>query len=175
MIQTEYGTFDGDSWQRICKIVFLQKYESEFYLEIVASPGDYGLEGFTKDGKAFQCYCPSDYYSADELYEKQRDKITKDLNKLKLYENDLKKRLGNTKIHTWFFVTPQFKKNEILIHCVKKTDEVKKWNLSIIENTQFNVIPRDIDFLHPELKIALNADGKKLMLKTEEITETEII
>ncbi len=62
MIDTEYGKFDGDKWEKICQICFKRKYEEDCYIEIIASPGDFGIEGFTRTGKAFQCYCPDFNY-----------------------------------------------------------------------------------------------------------------
>ena len=64
---------------------------------VAYSNGDLGIEGFTRTGKVFQCYCPEAPYEADELYEKQRDKINKDLNKLIKYKDELRKYLRRCK------------------------------------------------------------------------------
>lgn len=150
MLKTEYGTFDGDSWEALCQKCFKIKYDSDGYQEILASPGDFGLEGFTRTGIAFQCYCPDEDYTMDELYEKQRDKITKDLKKLKTYETQINERLGGVQIKKWYFVSPKFKKNELLRHCTNKINEVKKWGLSIID-TEFDILIRDIEFYLTEI------------------------
>ncbi len=90
MIKTKYGIFDGDSWEEICQMCFKSKYYDEGYQYMPALPnGDFGIEGFTKSGKVFQCYCPDFDYDSKNLYEKQRDKITEDLNKLKKNEKEL--------------------------------------------------------------------------------------
>lgn len=68
MIQTDFGTFDGTSWERLCQLAFKLKYGPS-YQRMPASPGDYGIEGWTTDGLAFQCYCPERHYTQDELYE----------------------------------------------------------------------------------------------------------
>lgn len=162
MIKTEYGNFDGDRWEKVCQIVFKKKYEAESYFEIIASPGDYGIEGFTRAGKAFQCYCPNEHYTQSELYEKQRDKITKDLKKLKLYEKPLQKKLGDSLINKWYFVSPSYSKNDIVDHCTTKRDEVKSWGLSIIDNINFEVIPVDLDFLKPDIHHVLKIDEQKI-------------
>lgn len=167
MIKTQYGTFDGDSWEAICQICFKQTFREESYQEIKATPGDYGIEGFTRTGKAFQCYCPDDIYNADKLYEKQRDKITADLNKLKTYEKVLAEYLGTTKIDKWYFVTPTCGKNEIIAHCTKKKEEVKKWGLTIIDNDNFEIIFEEMSFLQPHLTTALEATNQKINLSTE--------
>ena len=90
MLVTAHGTFDGDSWEKFCQVCFKLKYEVDGYQEIPAWQGDFGIEGFTRTGTLFQCYCPDEDYSGDELYEKQRDKITEDLNKLIKNEVPLK-------------------------------------------------------------------------------------
>ena len=69
MFKTKYGPFNGDSWEDLCQQIFKNKFESEGYQEMKASPGDFGVEGFTKKtGVAFQCYCPDSLYTQDELY-----------------------------------------------------------------------------------------------------------
>ncbi|MCC8359768.1 hypothetical protein [Salinimicrobium sediminilitoris] len=155
MIRTEYGTFDGNKWERVCQLCFKNNFREEAYQEIKATPGDFGIEGFTRTGKAFQCYCPDEHYNSHLLYENHRDKITKDLKKLKTYEKQLKKILGETKINKWYFVTPTYAKNEIVQHCTLKKEEVKSWNLSIIDNNNFEVLFENIDFLHPYLNTAI--------------------
>ncbi|MEO4005275.1 hypothetical protein [Flavobacterium sp. CAU 1735] len=174
MIKTEYGTFDGDKWESISQICFKQNFREEGYQEVKATPGDYGIEGFTRTGKIFQCYCPDESYSSAELYAKQRDKITKDLTKLKTFEKQLKGFLGDTKINKWYFVTPICGKNDIIAHCTSKRDEVKSWELSIIDNDNFEVIFEDISFLHPHLALALDATSQKVNLSPDKkITEVE--
>lgn len=162
MINTEYGNFDGDKWESICQLCFKHRYEEESYFEIKATPGDFGIEGFTRTGKAFQCYCPDEHYTQDELYVKQRDKITTDLGKLSRFENQLSKKLGGTLIKKWYFVTPIYSKNEIIDHCTKKRDEIRAKNLSIIDNLNFEVIPWDITNLKPELLTFIKYSDSKI-------------
>lgn len=164
MIQTKYGTFDGNSWEDLCQLVFKSKYKDQQYQEMVASPGDFGIEGFTKlDGVAFQCYCPDTHYTKKELYDKQRDKITKDLEKLRTYENEISRRMGNTKIKEWVFVTPLITDNKLLIHAQTKQVEVVKWGLSIID-PEFKVILQDADYFATEINVIQTAKGKKITL-----------
>lgn len=167
MIQTEFGTFDGDKWEQICKICFYRMYEEqdEVYFHIEATPGDDGLEGFTNKGKAFQCYCPDNNYTADELHKHLTVKINNDLNKLKDRHDALKKHLGDVKIKTWYFVTPDIRKNEIIAYCNKKTNDVRNWKLSIIDNDNFVVNPVNIDFIRPYLATALGSINQKLAFR----------
>lgn len=168
MIKTEYGVFDGDKWEDICESCFYKKYNNEVYLKIKATPGDNGIEGFTRTGRAFQCYCPKEHYNTDKLYENHRDKISKDLTKLKTYQSKLKKQLGNTLIKEWYFVTPIYSKNEIIAHCTRKRDEVRSWNLSIIDNQNFEIIFVDINFLVPEIAQIQKYSNQKLNITVDD-------
>jgi len=124
VFQTDYGAFDGGSWERLCQLVFKRKFTDDGYTHIPATPGDYGLEGFTKTtGCGFQCYCPDKVYPPRELYEKQRDKITTDLKKLQIYEADLTKVLGTTKLRRWHLVTPSIAHNDLIKHAQAKETE----------------------------------------------------
>jgi hypothetical protein len=164
MIQTKYGTFDGDSWEDLCQLVFKSKYKDNQYQEMVASPGDFGIEGFTKlDGMAFQCYCPDNHYTQKELYEKQRGKITKDLGKLRTYEKEIALRLGSTTLKEWVFVTPQITDNNLLKHAQTKQEEVVGWGLSII-GSDFKVIMQDADFFAKEINEIQTTKGNKITL-----------
>lgn len=145
MFVSKFGPFNGSTWEGLCQQVFKRKYEKEDYQPIPASPGDFGLEGFTlTTGWGFQCYCPDKHYNRKELYEKQRDKITEDLGKLKTNEAELKKRLGATKLCHWVFVTPEFDKNELLAHARAKENDVRGWGLPFITD-DFRVLLYDGD------------------------------
>ena len=172
MFTTKHGIFNGDSWEELMQICFRIKYEDEKYQHMPASPGDFGIEGFTRTGKVFQCYCPDTDLPPDELYEKQRDKITKDLKKLSLYETKLAGYLKENKIKEWIFVTPAYKKKELVQHCREKVIEINALSLSIID-ADFDIIIHDIDNFSAEIPIALNGDGKKLYILPEKDSGAE--
>lgn len=162
MYQTKYGPFSGNSWEGLCQQIFKQKYASDGYQEMIASSGDFGIEGFTiKTGVVYQCYCPEKNYTQDELYEKQRDKVTKDLGKLSRYESDLKSRLGDTEIKAWIFVTPDVNHNKILAHARTKQQEVKELGLSILSD-DFTVLIHDADFYATEIRAFQTVNGEKI-------------
>jgi len=162
VFQTSYGPFDGNSWERLCQLVFKRKFTADGYTHIPATPGDYGLEGFTKTtGYGFQCYCPDKTYPAKDLYEKQRDKITTDLKKLHTNEADLKKILGTTKLRRWYLVTPTVAHNDLVKHAQAKESEVRGWNLSILE-ADFQVLVHDADHYAAEIQEMQLTMGKAL-------------
>ncbi|URZ17195.1 hypothetical protein [Clostridium felsineum] len=175
MIKTEFGNFDGDSWEELCQVCFELKYGNEGYQEMVAhSNGDLGIEGFTRAGKVFQCYCPDIEYSADDLYENQRDKINKDLNKLIKYKDELEKYLVDVKIKTWHFVTPYFHKKDIVKYCANKAKKMRELNLSILDEN-FDVLIHNVNFIARELPDALNMKKIKINVNlAEEINSNDI-
>ncbi|SDC54283.1 hypothetical protein SAMN05216345_102693 [Cupriavidus sp. YR651] len=162
MFSTPYGPFDGNSWERLCQLVFKRKFAEDGYLNIPATPGDYGLEGFTKStGCGYQCYCPDKAYPTKDLHDKQRDKITTDLKKLRTNEADLKKLLGPTKLRRWYLVTPVIAHNELLKHAQTKEAEVRGWSLSILE-PDFQVLVHDGDHYAAEIQEMMAATGQSM-------------
>ncbi len=162
VFHTAYGAFDGNSWERLCQLVFKRKFSDDGYTHIPATPGDYGLEGFTKTtGCGYQCYCPDKAYQQKELYEKQRDKITTDLKKLQTYEADLTKILGATKLRRWHLVTPTIAHNDLIKHSQAKEAEVRGWNLSILA-PDFQVLLHDADHYATEIQEMKLAVGQAL-------------
>lgn len=161
MYKTQYGDFNGTTWEEFCQICFKMKYETIGYQEMPAWQGDLGIEGFTRTGILFQCYCPDEEYAPDDLYLKQRDKITTDLKKLISNEVELKNYLKAIKIKQWIFVTPGYKKKDIVKHCQDKADEYRKLNISILDD-DFDVLIYDIDFFASEIPLVLDYKKKKV-------------
>ena len=152
MFNSQYGVFNGATWENLCQLIFKRKYEKDDYQKIPASPGDFGLEGFTLvTGWGFQCYCPDKHYERKELFEKQRDKITSDLKKLRDFQKDLIARLGNTKLCKWIFVTPEYDKNELIKHARIKEKEIRDLNLPFLAK-DFTILIRDADDYALEIK-----------------------
>lgn len=87
--------------------------------------GDCGLEGHASDGTAYQCYSAQEWATPKELYEKQRDKITKDIGTFLDKEEELLQILGTVKIETWNLVVPYWKSKELLKHAKKKEQLVR--------------------------------------------------
>lgn len=72
MYQTKIASFDGNSWKEFCQQCFRLKYESEGYQFMPAINGDYGIEGFTRTGIVFQCYCSDNNTDANTLMKPAR-------------------------------------------------------------------------------------------------------
>lgn len=174
MYTTDHGDFDGNSWEAFCQLCFKLKYEKEGYQELPAWQGDLGIEGYTRNGIVFQCYCPDENYNPDVLYSKQRDKITKDLGKLISNQKELKKYLGTNKIEKWIFVTPQYQNKELIRHCSDKADEYRKLNLDIL-SPNFDILVHDLDFFIEQIPLVLDGKGKKVDINHNDETSEKTL
>lgn len=76
--------WDGPSWEQHCLKLLRLRYKAPGQFEYVPSSdqGDLGIEGFSHDGCAYQCYAPEGPLPIKDRYERQRDKLTEDLAKL---------------------------------------------------------------------------------------------
>jgi hypothetical protein len=174
MIQTEIGPLDGDRWESLIQSVFKNKYDT--YQDMVASPGDLGIEGFVlNEGIMIQCYCPDETYSAGILHDKQRDKITTDIKKLTKNKIEIAKHVGDCKISQWLFITPRIGKHDIHAHARKKEKEVKAEKLEFIAD-DFQILVKDIGHYINDIRQQQIVGGKQLTFSSasgEVITEPE--
>ena len=162
MIQTDYGAFDGVSWERLCQSAFKIRHGDD-YQRMPASPGDFGFEGWTTHGHVFQCYCPEKNYTQAELYEALRRKITDDIPKLKQFKDEIARRIGNVKIAKWLLVTPIVEHNKLYAHARKKEAEAREWSLEILHE-DFTIFLQDAGYYAPEFETVRAATGSALQL-----------
>lgn len=140
------GPLDGDSWEKLCDSCYRMRYQEEHYTKVQAVlGGDGGIEGFTRTGVVYQCYCPERDYSDEELYEHLRNKMTRDINKLINPDYAIRlQTLGlneTNKIKEWHFVIPQYKDPRIIQHAETKRREVL--SLKNSDPSQFCYIHED--------------------------------
>ena len=174
-MKVSFGTVNGDQWEEYCQKVFRLRYRAEDYQEVPAKyGGDLGIEGFTKTGIVFQCYCPDDEPTSKELYVNQRKKITTDIKKFIDNEKELKTLLGVTKVRRWFLVTPSYDDKDLIAHCQKKTQEVKAKKCSHVADDFEVLLCTEKDFI-VENGILVSAGAQQIAIDPPEITPTEIL
>jgi hypothetical protein len=160
MFHSDIGPLDGDSWESIIQSVFKHKYDT--YQDMVASPGDLGIEGFVlAEGILIQCYCPDDNYDAKTLHEKQRDKMTADLKKLSKNEHEIASHLGSKKISQWIFITPKIAKHDLHAHARTKTNEILALGLSFIA-ADFHILIKDLEAYISEIRHLQHIKGEPI-------------
>lgn len=132
-MQTNLGEMDGNKWENHCQLLLRMHYEHDYQEVQDRVNGDLGIEGYTFSGKVFQCYCSDITPSGKELYEFQRDKITKDIKKLIKNAKKIKK-LTKVNIKEWHFISPYYEDKELHKHARKKEKEVKDKNIDEIDD-----------------------------------------
>ncbi|MBT9395062.1 hypothetical protein KLP40_17985 [Hymenobacter sp. NST-14] len=141
----------GVEWQDYIEDLLHIKYSTDYQKVPDKTHGDHGIEGFSTDGKAYQCYSAD---GNDNLYEKQRDKITQDIKKLIENQKELQKVFGNTIIHYWVLVVPYFNDKGLIKHATKKAQEIRQLSLKFIADDFKIIIATDNSFW-TERQIAL--------------------
>ena len=121
----------GDDWQTWANQLLTCHYGPTEYQKVPdVDRGDAGIEGFTLSrGHAYQAYGCEEPLAVKARYEKQRDKITADLNKFIHNEEKLRRLFGSVRITRWVLFVPYFDSKDLVEHATKKTDEVIKANL----------------------------------------------
>jgi hypothetical protein len=112
--------------------------------------GDLGLEAFSHDGSAYQCYAAEEPTGA--CYEKQRDKLTRDLGKLQSNSAQLKVMLGTVKFRTYVFMVHRSDDRLLIDHASTKTAEVLGWALDFIDPS-FSIVVETLDSHIAEQKL----------------------
>jgi hypothetical protein len=160
MISTDIGPLDGNKWESLIQSVY--KRNHDMYQEMLASPGDLGIEGFILGkGVVIQCYCPDKEYDTATLHTKQVNKITADLQKLSKYADELKRHLGDTKITQWIFATPRVAKHDIHKHARAKEIELRGYGLDILDE-KFTILVKDLAFFEVDIRKIQVVGGHQL-------------
>lgn len=155
-MRTSLGQMDGDVWEDYCQKLLRLRYKD--YQEVPAQfGGDYGIEGFTRSGIVFQCYCPDEDPSGKDLYEYQRDKITDGINKL-VNKALAISALGAGTIREWHFLTPRYNSRHLVSHCRTKESEVQNKSLETV-HSEFTIYLKTEDDYIPERQIYIGMGG----------------
>ncbi|WP_413249131.1 hypothetical protein [Sinomonas flava] len=108
--------------------------------------GDLGIEAYSHDGIAYQCYAAEEPLSVNERYEKQRNKLTTDLGKLRKNREELIRLLGRTILHHYVFMVHKHDSRLLISHATEKATEVAAWGLPFLAPSLIIVIETDEDY-----------------------------
>jgi hypothetical protein len=118
-------TYSGDEWEEFIQLLLKRHYGPGDYQEVPdKDSGDCGIEGFSTTGHAYQCYAAEEPLDTQELYEKQRNKMSADIKKFITNHAKLSGVLGTVQISRWIFTVPRFDSHRLLQHASTKTAEV---------------------------------------------------
>ena len=125
--------WNGDDWQDRVKCWLSIRHKEDWVAVPDGHGGDFGIEGFSRSGYAYQCYCADGPLGVLALYEKQRDKMTADLRKFVENADDLKKVFGTTKIKRWILVVPKHQSSKLNQHATAKAVEIVNTGLDYLD------------------------------------------
>lgn len=167
-----FGELYGEDWEKLCQQMLKLRYNGLNYdgasYQVVPAKygGDLGIEGFVNNGTLIQCYCPEENEVQNSLYEHQRNKITKDINKLIKNISEINKLTGNFNVVEWHFLTPNYDNKALLAHCREK----EKLILDTIPehvNVSFSILLKtETDFII-EAEMLVQNGLHKIELSTE--------
>lgn len=165
----------GEEWQNWANKLLTCHYGPTEYQKVQDNDkGDAGIEGFTiSDGHAYQAYGCVEPLSTTDRYEKQRDKITRDINKFIENCSILAKIFGTVKITRWALFVPYCDSKEIVAHASKKTAEVIDAKLPYVTDQFRVIICQEEDFLIERDQL-INAGTKAIQLNTDAATPEQV-
>lgn len=165
----------GNDWQDWANQLLTVHYGPTEYSRVPdKQKGDAGVEGFTlTDGHVYQAYGCEEPISLKERFEKQRDKMTRDLKKFVDNRKLLEKLFGETKIKKWVLFVPVYDSKDLIAHAAKKTKEIKALNLPYVD-THFKVTVCEENDFTTEKEQILNNKSDQLDFEISEAGEEEI-
>ena len=117
----EHWNGSGEDWQQLVLRLLKVRYPVGEFVEVPDTVcGDCGIEGFGRDGKAFQCYVAQEPLPTAELTKRQKAKVTRDLDKLVSNRSTLRIILGETQLRFWILVVPRWEDKDLQVHAQAK-------------------------------------------------------
>lgn len=166
----------GEDWQNWANKLLACHYGPTEYQTVPDNDkGDAGIEGFTvSGGHVYQAYGCEEPLSTTERFEKQRDKMTRDIGKFIKNRNLLVKIFGSVKITRWVLFVPHYDSKELVVHASKKTDEVFAEQLPYIAES-FRVMVCQEDDFPIERDQLISAGTKALHVNHDSATPEQVI
>lgn len=123
------ASWSGEEWQNYCRELLAARHGADYQPVPDTVWGDWGIEGYTSSGIVYQCYAPDEPLTNSQLYEKQRDKMTVDLGKLRTNVEKIAAVVAPSEIRCWVLLAPRVEDKAILEHGAKKAGEIRGQNL----------------------------------------------
>jgi hypothetical protein len=161
--------WEGEEWEKYIQLLLKRHYGPDNYQEISAKHvGDFGIEGYSTNGCAYQCYATQEPCATKQRYEAQRKKITADIGKFINNRLELVKIFGNTIIRRWILIVP-FSESALLVqHASTKSEEVLQANLPYVSD-EFKIIINTDSCFAKEINDLANVDFLDIKIENLEI------
>lgn len=165
---------DGKAWEHTVKVWLRLRYPGCFVETPAEHHGDFGVEGFSRDGIAYQCYATREPLRAAELYENQRIKITTDIGKFIDKKKELSALFGPLKIKAWWLVVTEHKSSKTIQHATLKTQEVLNACLPYTTSDFVIHIAPGYEEFAVEQRTALRQGIEQLRLPPTDVKQQEV-
>jgi hypothetical protein len=164
----------GDDFEMFFWGLVRRKYPQQALVYLPAQMGgDYGLEGFSTDGIAYQCYADQDSLSLRARTDKQKKKLYEDTVKLKTYASKIEAVLGGLVISHYFLCVPQYHAAELVKYAEERAKAVRNFGLNWIAE-DFAVRIKTPEDYPAEMRAALFDGAAKSILPPAEVVGEEI-
>jgi hypothetical protein len=164
----------GDDFEESYWGLLRRRYRPEQLVHIPAAMGgDCGIEGYSTDGIAYQCYADRDSLTLRHRTDKQKSKLYTDTVKLQTYAGRLEAMLDGLVIEHYFLVVPQYHAAELVEYAATRAAAVRAFGLSFI-GSEFSIrikTPRDYP---AELQQALHDGSAKAMVPAPQVDQGHI-
>lgn len=117
--------YDGNAWQKLaCELLILKYGVGGFQKVPDQHSGDWGIEGFSMAGDAFQCYSPKKAHPTAHQAALQIKKIKDDIQKFIDNEDELATLVPEGRYQRWFFLTTVFESKLLPQVCTEMSAKV---------------------------------------------------
>lgn len=139
---------DPKSWEKYFKDILRKHYGTSNIKDIPDSyGGDFGIECYSFNGHAFQCYLPEQYSDKKKLTKAQQNKIRNDINKLTVKNiKSFTILFEGMKISRWILATSEYLDSEMALYTSAKSSKVRKLCLPYISDDFQIIVQTDKDY-----------------------------
>jgi hypothetical protein len=143
MLDEYQYSWDPKDWENRVLQLIRERHGPENVVRIPDKDrGDLGLEAYTYDGCAYQCYAPEHPVQLSEHVRKIKAKIRDDTKKFRDNNEKLKTLFGSVKIRRWMLVVPLLDSKEIALIYEKRASEIRAVDLPYVDD-EFHVLAID--------------------------------
>lgn len=166
----------GEEWERQMIQALRRRYQDGARLTVLKAAmgtGDGGIEAYSHDGLAFQCFADRDSLTLRHRTTKQKKKVLDDTLKLRKNEAILRLRLDGTRLKRWVLLVPEYHTAELVDHCSRRARTVRGWRLSIL-TSDFRIVVQEEDDYRSELAALHQLGLARLSIPTVEPDDASV-
>lgn len=173
MVDRYRREWDGAEWETFSRRLVQLRHGAQNVQDVPSKVrGDAGIEFISTDGSVYQSYAPEETFDVKKAASAMKGKATRDLPKLKKYENVVGRLLGTRKVNRWILLCPFLDDKEVIAHVAAKAAEVYAMGVKFLQPDFCALVQSQVDFAGEIEQLRLASMGAPLLLK--EPTEEEV-